>query len=132
MQIGKHKFLKIFTVISVLAVFGVAARIYYAGSLFPDCGEGVAESLVSQDGRWVAEKVIGVCDGATGVVSLEVRLHGPRRDATTILDMDLVDGDRVFMKWKDSANLIVNYPIKEAVYKQETSLDGVTIQFITN
>ena len=132
MQIGKHKFLKIFTALSALIIFGLAARIYYAGSLVPECNEGIAESLVSPDGRWVAEKVIGVCDGATGVVSLEVRLHGPRKDAATVLDMDLVDGDKVALKWKDPINLIVSFPIKEAVYKQETSLDDVTIQYITD
>lgn len=132
MRIGKHKFLKISAAALALIAVGIGVRIYVAGSLFPDCNEGVLESLISPDGKWVAEKIIGVCDGATGVVSLEVKLHGPRKNAMTILDMDLVDGDKVTIKWQDAKHLIVSYPIIEAVYKQQPSLDDVTIQYITN
>src|SRR6476646_1925423 len=113
MRIGKHKFLKISAVVLALVVIGIAIRIYVAGSLFPECDKGVLESQLSPDGRWVAEKVLGVCDGATGVVFLDVNLHRAGEDATTILDMDLVDGDKVTIKWRDSNHLVISYPIIE-------------------
>lgn len=129
MQIRKRKVLKISVAISALIIFGLVARLYYAGSLFPDCDEGIMEAQISPDGKWIAEKVAGMCGGAMGVTYQDVYLHDAREHATTILDMDDLD-ERVTIKWVDPKNLIVSYPVGKAVYKQRKSVGGVNIHYI--
>lgn len=129
MQIGKHKFIKIFATLSVLVVFGIAARIYYAGSLFPDCEEDIMESRISPDGKWVAEETNGICGGAIGVAYLDVNLHDAREHSTTILDMDGIDS-RVTIEWADSKNLIISYPAGKDVHKQLKSVGDVGIHYV--
>lgn len=129
MRIVEHKFLKIFTAISVLAVSGVAARIYYAGSLFPDCDEGILDAQRSPDGRWMAEEMTGICGGAMGVTYLDIYLHDTREHSTVILDMDGMDS-RITIKWADSKNLVVTYPAGEDVRKQQKSVGDVEVHYV--
>ena len=129
MQIGKHKLLKIFAAVSALAVFGLAARIYYAGALFPDCDEGILDAQRSPDGRWMAEEMTGICGGAMGVTYLDVYLHDAREHSTIILDMDDID-ERVTIKWVDAKNLVISYPTGKAVYKQRKSVGDVRIHYV--
>lgn len=129
MHIGKHKLLKISAAALTLIIVGIAARIYYAGSLFPDCDEGIMESQISPDGKWVAEKTVGICGGAMGVTYLDVYLHDAREHSTTILDMDEIDS-RVTIKWADPKNLVVTYPAGKAVHKQQKSVDDVALHYV--
>ena len=121
----------------------LAAGLIVGGCSEPLCGNRSSKALPSPEGDKVAWLYVRDCGATTGF-STNIALidageepqdggnifigdddHGKApTDATTQLLQNMA------IRWTNSTNLIVNYPVGTRVFKSEKQLQGITVQYV--
>lgn len=119
---------------SLIVGAGFLFLVWLLVALLPLCDKEVLQQVVSPDGRYRASVSEGSCGATTGVTTYIT----VERNFDTLLAKEayvlIAEGDRATLearlRWAKPRNLVVSWQGPEQVFRAETNVLGVTVEYV--